>query len=128
MTPAFFAAQTQASARENAAQVIKPVRQRPQAAADIAAIADYMRKDSRVAALKFVDAVEAAYELLSSHPAGGSTRHAALLPELPAPLRFHPIKGFERILIYYFDLSKAVGVIRVWDAARGLEALIADEP
>lgn len=108
----------------------KPVRQRPQAQADIAAIADYLQAESPRAALAFIDAVEASYALLSAHPASGSTRHAPLLPELPVPLRFHPLTRFDRILIYYLDLPDAVEVIRVWDAGRGLEALIqeADQP
>ena len=102
----------------------KPLRQRPQAAADIAAIADYLYVSAAPdVALRFIDAVEAAYRLLSAHPASGSPRHAHVLPELPVPLRFHPIRDFERTLIYYLDQPDAVEVIRVWDAARGLEAL-----
>ncbi len=104
----------------------KPVWQRPQAVADVAAIVDYLRADAAAAARRFLDAIEAAYALLSAHPASGAPRHAPLLPELPAPLRFHPLKGFERVLIYYLDLPDRVEVIRVWDAARGLEALVHD--
>lgn len=102
----------------------KPIRQRPQAEADVSAIVDYLHTQSPKAALAFIDVVEAAYTLLSAHPASGSTRHASLLPELPVPLRFHPLIGFPRILIYYLDLPKAVEVVRVWDAARGLDALL----
>lgn len=101
----------------------KPVRQRPQAGADITAIADFLHASSPRAALRFIDAVDAVYALLAEHPANGSLRHAVLLPELSAPLRFHPVQGFERILVYYLDLPDAVEVIRIWDAARGLEAL-----
>lgn len=104
----------------------KPVRQRPQAGADISAIADFLHADSPGAALRFIDALDAAYVLLCAHPASGSTRHAALLPELPVPLRFHPVQGFERILVYYLDLPDAVEVIRVWHASRGLDALMPD--
>jgi toxin ParE1/3/4 len=107
----------------------KPVRQRPQAAADIAAIADYIYVSATPdVALRFIDAVEAAYRLLSAHSASGSPRHAHVLLELPVPLRFHPVKGFERILVYYLDLPDAVEVIRIWDASRGLEALLEGEP
>lgn len=107
----------------------KPIRQRPQAAADIAAIADYLSASASPAiALRFIDAIEAAYGLLSAHPASGSPRHAHVLPELPVPLRFHPVKHFERILVYYLDQPDTVEVIRVWDASRGLEALISEEP
>lgn len=104
----------------------KPVRQRPQALADFMGIADFLHSASPGASLKFIDAVESAFVLLSEHPASGSTRHASVLPELPVPLRFHPIRGFPRVLIYYLDLPEAVEVIRLWDAARGLDALIED--
>lgn len=107
----------------------KPLRQRPQAASDIAAIADHLYASATPdIALRFIDAVESAYELLSTHPASGSPRHTRVLPELPVPLRFHPVGHFERILIYYVDLPDGVEVIRVWDAARGLEALLEEEP
>lgn len=107
----------------------KPIRQRPQAAADIAAIADYLSTNAGPAvALRFVDAVEAAYILLSAHPASGSSRHAHVLPELPVPLRFHPVKHFERVLVYYLDQPDGVEVIRIWDASRGLDALLEEVP
>lgn len=107
----------------------KPLRQRPQASTDIGAIADYLSASATPeVALRFIDAVEAAYDLLSAHPASGSPRHAHVLPELPVPLRFHPVRHFERILIYYLDLPDGVEVIRIWDSARGLEALLEAEP
>ena len=104
----------------------KPVRQRPQALIDFMAIADFLHETSPDASLKFIGAVESAYALLSEHPGSGSMRHASVLPELPVPLRFHPVQGFPRVLIYYLDLPEAVEVIRLWDAARGLDALIED--
>ena len=107
----------------------KSIRQRPQAAADLASIADYLTASAgHAVALRFIDAVETAYALLSAHPASGSPRHAHVLPELPVPLRFHPVKHFERILIYYLDQPEAVEVIRLWDASRGLDALPEETP
>jgi toxin ParE1/3/4 len=107
----------------------KPVRQRPQAAADIVAIADHLSASAGPAvALRFIDAIEAAYALLSAHPASGSPRHAHVMPELPVPLRFHPIRHFERVLVYYLDQPDAVEVIRIWDASRGLDALLEEAP
>jgi toxin ParE1/3/4 len=107
----------------------KPLRQRPQAAADIVALADHLSASAGPAvALRFIDAVEAAYALLSAHPASGASRHAHVLPELPVPLRFHPIRHFERVLVYYLDQPDAVEVIRLWDASRGLDALLEETP
>lgn len=106
----------------------KPLRYRPQATADIEAIARYLLAQSPQAAARFIDAIEHADGLLAAHPASGSSRHADLLPSLPVPLRFHPLRGFPRVLVYYLDLPDAVEIIRVWDAARGLEALVEDTP
>jgi toxin ParE1/3/4 len=104
--------------------VSKPVFRRPRAAVDIADIARFLAGRSLPAALRFIDDVEAACALLAEHPAAGSQRHAGLFPDLPAPLRFHSLKRSDRILIYYVDFGDRLEVIRVWDAARGLEALL----
>jgi toxin ParE1/3/4 len=40
------------------------------------------------------------------------------------PLRFLSLKRFENHLVYYLDLPGHVDVIRVWHAARGLDALL----
>lgn len=103
---------------------MKKVVQRPKADRDIDEIFAFLRKESPAAAGRFLDAAQAAFELLADQPAIGSPRHAELCPELPHPLRFHPLAGFPRILVYYTDRPEAVEVIRVWDAARGLEALL----
>ncbi|MEO6922635.1 MAG: type II toxin-antitoxin system RelE/ParE family toxin [Bryocella sp.] len=102
----------------------KPVIQRPRADADIDEIFRWLQRDSPNAAIKILDALQAAHGLLSEHPACGSKRHARYCPELPHPLRFFPLHDFPRILIYYMDRPDAIEVIRVWDAARGLQALI----
>ncbi|MCI0749425.1 MAG: type II toxin-antitoxin system RelE/ParE family toxin [Nevskiales bacterium] len=104
----------------------KPVVQRPRADRDIDDVFAHLRKGSPTAARKFLDSVVTAYRMLSEHPASGSTRHAPSCPELPYPLRFHPLNDFPRILIYYMDRPDAVEIIRIWDAARGLEALLPD--
>jgi toxin ParE1/3/4 len=104
--------------------VNKPILQRPRADADIDEIFAWLRRDSPDAAIRFLDAVEAAYTVLSEHPAAGSTRHAEYCPELPHRLRFFPLQPFPRILIYYMNRPDAVEVIRIWDAARGLEGLL----
>lgn len=102
----------------------KPVVQRPRADADIDDIFQWMRRESASVAVAFLDSVQAAYELLAQHPGAGSKRHAHLCPELPYPLRFFPLTRFPRILVYYMERPDAVEVIRVWDAARGLDALM----
>jgi len=106
--------------------VSKAVLHRPRVDRDIDEIFAYLSRESVKVAGRFLDDVEAAYLLLGEHPGIGSTRHAAFCPELPHLLRFHPLKRFPRIVIYYMDRPDAVEVIRIWDAARGLEALFVD--
>lgn len=106
---------------------LRPIVRRPAAERDITAIAEYYAAEGGLALeLKFVDALATTFNLIARHPASGSPRHARLFPELPVPLRFHPLRHFERILVYYMDTPTHVEVIRVWDAARGLETLLDD--
>lgn len=102
----------------------KPVRPRSVADKDVDDIWDWLNTQSPPAADKFLGAIKHVYALLGDHPAIGAMRHADLMPELPHPLRFHPVRGFPRILIYYMDRPEFVEIIRVWDAAQGLQALI----
>lgn len=104
-----------------------PIARRPAADRDIAeAAAYYAMQDGLPLELDFIDALQGTFDLIARHPASGSTRHAHLLSQLPAPLRYHPLKRFDRYLVYYLDLPTHVEVVRVWDASRGLEALMQD--
>lgn len=104
-----------------------PILWRPAAERDVEELAAWYSAEGGLAIeLAFIDSLAAAFELIARHPAAGSQRHSYLLPELPAPLRFHPLKRFERILVYYIDMADHVEIVRVWDAARGLEALLDD--
>ena len=77
----------------------------------------------------FLDELEAAPALIAGCPDSGSARHADLFPELPVPLRFHPLRRFERILVYYYTaMPEGVEIIRIWDAAHGLDALLEGGP
>jgi toxin ParE1/3/4 len=104
--------------------MVKPVHRRPAAHEDVRTIRDWLHTESPPAAYKFLDAIEHVYALLGEHPAIGSTRHADLFPDMPVPVRFHPVRDFPRILIYYIDRPDIVEIIRVWDAAQGLQELI----
>lgn len=75
----------------------------------------------------FLSQLETTLGHLAHVPATGSTRHADIVSGLPTPLRFFPVSGFERHLIYYLDLPTHVDVIRIWSASRGLDALM-EEP
>lgn len=75
----------------------------------------------------FIDAVESVVKLIEAHPGAGSTLHADLLPSLPAPLRFYPVRRFDGYLVYYVELPAHVSIVRIWNASRGMEALLEDE-
>lgn len=101
---------------------------RPRAHRDILETYACLRADSPEAALRFRNAVERVVRMLGEHPGMGSARHAEICPELPHPLRFHPVTEFPRILVYYMERADVVEVVRIWDAARGLSELRVEEP
>ncbi|HEU4812927.1 MAG TPA: type II toxin-antitoxin system RelE/ParE family toxin [Xanthomonadaceae bacterium] len=104
---------------------MKPLSLREQARTDAdEAATRYAEQGGLALELAFVDALQAAYELIQRHPGAGSIRHAEHVPGLPSPLRFKPLKRFDHHLVYYIDLPGHVEVIRVWHASRGLEALL----
>lgn len=107
---------------------MKPICLREQARSDADdAAAWYAKQGGLTLELAFIDALEAAYEVIRRHPAIGSARHAKHATDLPTPLRFLSLKRFEHHLIYYVELPEHVEVIRVWHASRGLDALLGDE-
>lgn len=103
---------------------MKPLHWRQQARQDAdEAAAWYFMQGGLALELAFVSALEVGADLIARHPASGSMRHARLLPELSLPLRFLPLKGFDRYLIFYLEMPTHIDVIRVWNAARDLMGL-----
>lgn len=91
---------------------------RPLARQDVDAAAEwYAGQGGMALELAFIEALEATIDLIARHPASGSTRHAALFPDLATPVRFFTLKKFDRYLIYYLELPDRIEIIRVWDAA-----------
>jgi toxin ParE1/3/4 len=108
---------------------VKPIHWRAAARRDLdEAAAWYAQQGGFPLETRFIAAVEATARIVGEHPAAGSTRHAEHVPGLPTALRFFPLGGFDRYLLYYLDLHTHVEVLRVWNAARGLEALMEDAP
>lgn len=107
---------------------MKPVEWRPQARADAAEAAWwYTGEGGLQLGLGFLDAVDVALARLARNPASGSLRHAHVAPDLAAPLRFIVLDRFDRYLVYYVDLPDRVLVVRIWNTARGLDALTRDD-
>lgn len=104
----------------------RALRLRPQAAADIADLADACVATAASDGLRFIDAVDAACARLAASPDIGLDRHRHVVPELPVALRTLPIPGFPHVLLCHMALPDAVEVIRVIDTTRGMEPLAED--
>lgn len=101
---------------------------RPQALRDAEEAASwYAEQGGLPLELGFIDELQAVLERLSRHPASGSARHASLFPELPGTLRFQVLDRFDLYLVYYLDLPGHIEIVRIWNAARGLAALLQGE-
>jgi len=104
---------------------VKPVDWTPRAKLDSAEVAYwYAQQGDVLLAESFLAELEAAVELISGFPQAGSMLHARVFPDLPTPLRFVRLKRFERYLLYYVDRPGRLDIVRVWDASRGLDALM----
>ncbi len=107
---------------------MKPIEWRPAARRDVAEGARWhARKGGLALGERFLAQVHVTLELIGRYPASGSPRHERVMPDLPEPLRFFPVRGFETYLVYYIELPDQVEVLRIWNAARGLDALMADD-
>lgn len=102
----------------------KPVIRHKPADADLREIEDWFCGESVLLALRFLNAVDATLDLLSEHPGMGSMRHAEYFDAGMPTMRFFPIKGFEKYLVYYFETATTVQVLRVIHSARDLQALM----
>ena len=108
---------------------MKPVEWSPQARLDAAGAALWYAQQGGLAlGERFLADLETATDFVSGFPAAGSALHAPLFPDLPVPLRFHPLDRFDRFLLYYVALPGHVEIIRVWNASRGLEPLMQVPP
>ena len=103
----------------------KKITKRPQARRDLAESADYIARDSLDAALRFLDAAEAAFELLAAMPQMG-TLCGFRSPEASG-LRMWSIRGFQNYIVFYRPLEDGVDVVRVIHGARDIQAIF-DEP
>ena len=101
----------------------KPVIPRELANRDIDdAIGYYLEEGAEMAALGFIDALEAAYTHIGRHPAMGSPRHAHLL-NLPG-LRFWPLTRYPH-LVFYVECPDHIDVWRVLHSKRDLPEWLA---
>lgn len=95
------------------------VRRRALAALDILDVWDHIADDDMVAADRWVDSLDAAFNRLATQPMMGRAR-----PELASDLRSFP---FRRYVIYYLPLLDGIDVVRVLHSARDIDGLVGDE-
>jgi len=98
-----------------------PVIRAPEADQDLADLADYLARRSVRTSLRFLDAAQAAFVRLGDFPELGSvyeSSHSRL-----AMLRFWPIPGFERYLIFYRVTPTQIEIVRVVYGVRDLGTL-----
>jgi toxin ParE1/3/4 len=102
-----------------------PIRLRATAEQDVASYAEFLQRDSLDAALRFLDAANAAFALLGKTPyIGAPCRYQK--PHYEG-LRAWPVAGFKKCLIFYRVVSGEVEVIRVLHGARDLQIVFGEE-
>ena len=85
--------------------------------------ADYYVQEADIGtALRFLDAVERTFALLTSQPHMGA--HAKLSHPALEDSRFVPIMGFEKILAFYRAQAGLIDVIRVIHGHRDIPNLV----
>jgi toxin ParE1/3/4 len=98
------------------------VKRRPQVAIDLLDHAEHISKDSLDTALRFLDAAESTFIFVAKNPEiGALCRFSSAQAE---HVRFWPVKGFDKYLIFYQPLSDGIEVVRLLHGARDLEKIL----
>lgn len=98
----------------------RPVVPRERARRDMEEAVDhYVRESGEAVAVRFIDAVEAAFRLIARHPAGGSPRYAHELNLVG--LRSLTVKRYPS-LVFYVEREDLIDVWRVLHARRDIPA------
>jgi toxin ParE1/3/4 len=85
----------------------------------------YIAGDRSSAALRFIDAVEGAFERLAAMPEIGPVRQFRN-PRLLG-IRVWPVPSFRNYLIFYRIAADEIQILRVLHAARDLESALEEE-
>lgn len=105
--------------------MLKTVTKRRRAEEDVLEQALYIARDNPDAAVRYLEAVDAALRSLGRTPKLGGlykTRNPAL-----KALRRLIVPGFKNHLIFYLDLDSSIDVIRVLHGARDLQVVLGEE-
>jgi len=98
---------------------------RAQARLDLIDLADFIAQDNPEAAERFIDVAEDTFRFLSDTPGAGCI-HQFFIEELRG-VRMWPIRGFEKHLVFYREISNGVEIIRVIHGARDIPAIFEED-
>ena len=102
------------------------IRLTPAARNDMRAIVDYLRERNPVAAVRFVEAAQAAFEHVS-HASSAYPKVGWGEPRVVG-LRRRPLTGaFNRYFVFYDHDDEHVDIVRVLHSARDLERILNEE-
>ena len=101
---------------------MKQVRVSPKADHESDVFADFIAKDDLDAALRFLEAAQVTYSLISENPAIGSLRFEVLTDI--RGLRVISVNGFENHLVFYIERQNYVDVIRILHSSRDIPAAL----
>jgi toxin ParE1/3/4 len=104
---------------------MKRIVRRVRAYMDLDECAEFIGRDSPRAALRFLEAADEQMERLAGAPTIGSSFWETDDPRLTG-LRFAPIRGFEKYLIFYRPIRNGIEIIRVLHGARNLRKLFGE--
>lgn len=100
------------------------VHRSPAVAVDLIEAADYLVQDSLETALRFLDAAESTFAFVAKNPEiGALCKFQAVQAQ---SVRFWPIKGFEKYLMFYAASKDGIDVVRVIHGARDLASVLND--
>ncbi len=94
----------------------------PEAEKDLDEHALHIAKDSLDVALKLYDATEETYQMLAEQPKIGE-RYPSQNPLL-ANIRFFPITGFRKYLVFYKAAGKVIEIVRVLHISRNIQNIL----
>jgi toxin ParE1/3/4 len=105
--------------------MVKRIFKKSAAWQDLLGHVDFISRDHPDAAERFIDSVEATFELLAENPLLGTLcrfNHPAA-----KGLRRWTVRGFKNYVVFYRSLSDGIEVVRLLHAARDAEEAF-DEP
>ena len=100
------------------------IHRHPAVAVDLIESAEYLSKESLDTALRFLDAVESTFAFIAKNPEIGTL--CKFRTTAAERVRFWPIKGFEKYLMFYEAVHDGIDVMRVIHGARDLETILTE--